>query len=214
MSEIDAAIGTVSNFIALGKELAKLPALVLPQYAPAAKDLYEICQKLLKANENLSRWFYRFRYFDFNNPNGRSEFLTAIKEYKNMKNGPEFQQLKFSCSDIGGIYYMNIESKIGKWFSDSHKMEEAKGVFARLTDADADMIAFVFDEVIGRLDAFLGKVENEVDLGNLDRAEELRLEFKSETKEIAQQLERFSDELSDLTINFAKIARVPITIGP
>ncbi len=121
--------------------------------------------------------------------------------------------MKFSCFDISSIYYRNISLKIGMWFSNQQKIEEAEGIFNRLTDADEDMVAFVFDIVIGRLDEFVDEVENEFDVGNLDRAEELRLEFKSETKEIAQQLEKFSGDLSDLTISFAKIARVPITLG-
>lgn len=137
MSGISSALGILSKFIDIGKKIAKLPAFVLPQYQSAATDLYQICQKLLKAN----------------------------------------------------------------------------GVFARLIQADAEMVAFVFDEVIGRLDSFVNTVENEVDTDNLDRAEELRLEFKSETKEMVRQLEKFSGELSDLTISFAKIARVPLMLG-
>jgi len=210
MSGISSALGVISKFIDIGKEIAKLPALFLPQYQSSATDLYEICQKLLKANENLSRWLHRFRYLDLSDRNATS---LAFQEYRSMKTGPEFQQMKFSCFDISSIYYRNISLKIGMWFSNQQKIEEAEGIFNRLTDADEDMVAFVFDIVIGRLDEFVDEVENEFDVGNLDRAEELRLEFKSETKEIAQQLEKFSGDLSDLTISFAKIARVPITLG-
>ena len=211
MLDLLASIETIDKFVGIAGELAKLPALVLPQYQLAAKDLYEICQKLLKANENLSRWLHRFRYLDLSSPGVPS---IAIQEYRTMKSGPEFQQLKFSCGDISKIYYKDISSKIGSWFSDRHKMEEAEGTFTKLTHADSEMVAFVFDEVIARLDTFVDKVENEVDTSNLDKAEELRLEFKSKTKEIAQQLEKFSNDLSELVINFAKIARVPITLGP
>ena len=45
------------------------------------------------------------------------------------------------------------------------------------------------------------------------RAEALRFKFKSETKEISQQLESLNGQLSDLVISFAKIAGVPITLG-
>ena len=51
-----------SGHLEIGKEISKLPALILPQYQLAATDLYKICQKLLMANENLSRWMHRFRW--------------------------------------------------------------------------------------------------------------------------------------------------------
>lgn len=63
-----AGIEIFQQFIELGKELAKLPVLVLPQYQPAATDLYEICKKILSANENMARWLHRFRYFNFQHP--------------------------------------------------------------------------------------------------------------------------------------------------
>lgn len=210
MSGISPALGVISKFIDIGKEIAKLPALVLPQYKSAATDFYQICQKLLKVNENLSRWLHRFRYLDLSDLNATS---LAFQEYRSKRPGPEFQQMKPSCYDISNIYYRDISSKIGLWFSNQQKREEAEGIFNRLTDADEDMVSFVFDIVISRLDKFVDEVENEFDVGNLNRAEELRLKFKSETKEIAQQLEKFSSDLSDLTISFAKIARVPITLG-
>ena len=130
-----------------------------------------------------------------------------------MKNGPEYQQLKFSCSDIGGVYYQHISSKIVDWFSCKQKKEEVEGIFASLTDADRDMVSFTYDEVIDRLDNFLTKVEQHVDSGVLDNAEEDRLKFKVDSKDITEALEKFSGELSDLVIKFAQIARVPVTIG-
>ncbi len=96
------------KFISIAKEIAKLLALVLLQYQAAAQDMYQICQKLLTANENLSRWLHSFIYFDFRQQNARTEFMKVLQEYKTMKNGPKYQQLKFSCSDIGGVYYQHI----------------------------------------------------------------------------------------------------------
>jgi hypothetical protein len=63
------------KFIGIAKEITKLPALVLPQYQAAAQDMYQICQKLLAANEHLSRWLYRFIYFDFRQQNARTKFM-------------------------------------------------------------------------------------------------------------------------------------------
>lgn len=82
------------------------------------------------------------------NQNPSSQFLKAIQEYKTMKAGPKLQKLKFSCHGIQGIYHQNIQSKIGTWFADQYKMEEAQGIFERLTDADRSMGSVVTDEFI------------------------------------------------------------------
>src|SRR6266498_2790658 len=93
------ALDVFDHFINIAKELAKLPQLVLPQYRAAAQDLYEISQKLLTANENLARWLYKFLYFDFRQPQeqARTQFFDLVRDYKTMKLGPEFRQLKISC---------------------------------------------------------------------------------------------------------------------
>ena len=115
------------KFISVAKELAKLPALVLPQYQTAAQDLYIITQKLLMANEYLSRWLYKFIYFNFRGSDPVSDFYDLVQDYKSMKNGPEFNQLKFSCQDISSIYYQNISSKLIDWFANKQKEEEVEG---------------------------------------------------------------------------------------
>lgn len=212
MAALKEGIEIIQQFIALGKELAKLPALVLPQYQPAAIDLYEICKKILGANENMARWLLRFRYFDFQSPNARSEFMNAVREYGALKTGASFKQLKFSCSDIAQIYYKNISSKLGSWFSDSQKFEEAAGIFAKLTDADRDMVSFAQEAILDNLDSFINKVERQVDAGNLNEAEELRLQFKNDTGVVVQFLENFGDNLSELVLEFARVARVPVTL--
>lgn len=212
MTTVKAALETVNTFISVAKDLAAFPALVLPQYQDSASDLYEISKKLLTANENLSRWLHRFLYFDFRHADARSRFLTAVQEYRIMKSGPEFQQLKFSCGDIGAVYYRNIQSKLGAWFSDQRKLEEAQGVFEKLTDADRDMVAFTYDFVVGKLDGFIDEAEQHVDLGNVDAAEEARLKFKVETREVVERLDKFGGELADLVVLFAGIAKVPITL--
>lgn len=213
MPGIGTSLEIFDKFIVIAKEIAKLPALVLPQYQEAARDMYRICQKLLLANENLSRWLLRFVYFDFRQQNGRGEFLRSLQEYRTMKSGPEYQQLKFSCSDISNVYYRQISSKIADWFSDKQKKEEIEGIFTSLASADSALVSFTYDEVIKRLDGFIVIVEQHVERGAIDNAEEERLKFKSDSRDIAGALEYFSGELSDLVIKFAQIARVPVTIG-
>jgi hypothetical protein len=212
MPSVKDGLDLIEQFISLGKELAKLPALVLPQYQPAAADLFEICKKILTANENLARWLHRFRYFDFSDPDARSKFLAAVQEYRSLRTGPAFQQLKFSCGDISQVYYRNISSKLGGWFSSSHKLEEAEGVFAKLTDADLEMVDFLQEHILKKLDGYLGETDTVIDIGNMENAEKLRLELKLDTGEVVQYLEKFSNELSDLVLEFGKIARVPLTL--
>ena len=54
MPSIKSSFEIFDKFTSIAKEIAKLPALVLPKYQAAAQDMYQICQKLLTANENLS----------------------------------------------------------------------------------------------------------------------------------------------------------------
>ena len=212
MPDIGATIGILNKFIDLGKELAKLPAMVLPQYQPFTKDMYKICQRILKSNENLMRWFNKFLYFDFLAANARGDFLQAKQEYDSMKIGPEFHQLKFSCHDIGNIYYQNIASKLGTWFADQRKLEEAEGIFQRLTDADSSMVDFITNEFINRLDQFITKAEQFIDVDDLNGAERQRLEFKRESAQIVQMIASMNNGLSELVMSFADIARIPITL--
>lgn len=212
MPSVKDGLNLIEQFISLGKEIAKLPALVLPQYQPAAADLFEICKKILTANENTARWLHRFRYFDFKHPDARSNFLAAVQEYRSLRSGPEFQQLKFSCGDISQIYYRNISSKLGGWFSDPYKLEEAEGTFSKLTDADLEMVDFLQEHIFRKLDEYLDRIEQVIDFGNMEETEKLRLELKSDTSEVVQYLEKFSSDLSDLVLDFGKIARVPLTL--
>ena len=141
-----------------------------------------------------------------------TEFFNLLQDYNSMKTGPEYRQLKFSCADIRNIYYQNISSKIGNWFTNKKKKDEVEGIFEELTNADGSMVTFTYDEVITKLDGFIAFSELQVNANNFDNAEEERLKFKASSKEITNVLEKFSGELSDLVIMFAQIARVPVTL--
>ena len=212
MPAIKPALETFDKFIEIAKELAKLPQLVLPQYQDAARDLYEIAQKLLTANENLSRWLYKFLYFDFRQSDARGKFLELLRDYKTMKQGPEFRQLKFSCGDIAAIYYRNIASKLGAWLSDQRKLEEAQGMFAALSDADRDLVSFTYDQVVKALDGAIADMERDVEASALDDAERRRLEAKAEMTDVTERLEAFAGALSELVLEFASVARAPVTL--
>lgn len=207
------ALDIFDKFIGIAKELAKLPQLVLPQYHAAALDLYEISQRLLASNENLSRWLYRFLYFDFGQQDARARFLDLVRDYRVMKQGPEFRQLKFSCGDIGSIYYRNVASKLGAWLADPIRREQAEGIFTALSDADSDLVAFTYDHVIKELDRVIEQMEKCVELGDVDGAEAIRLRAKSEMHDLTTHLESFAGALADLVISFANAARAPVTLA-
>jgi hypothetical protein len=212
MATVNEGIEATNNFIVLAKEIAKLPALILPQYKAAAKALYEICQKLLNANERTANLLYRFRSFDFRSPSARSEFLDACKEFNKMKTSGELNNLKFSCHDIRMIYRRDIQQKVGRWFTDPQKLEAAKGIFEQMGCADEDMVSFIVEKVVGRINAFIKEVDDLVGSNHLNEAEKYRLRFKTETGEIALNIEYFNNELSDLVMKFSEIAGVPLTL--
>ena len=183
MDPLTAGLGSINQFIRLANELAKLPALTQPQYRNAAKSLYQICQMLLEANENMARWLYKFLYFDFQQEGAGKDFNDLVAQYRTMKTGPELRQLKFRCGNIGYIYYEQIQSKLGRWFTRQGKREDAEKIFASLSTADAAMVDFISDEVIKQLDAFVSEAEEHVAANDMNAAEESRLRYKAESRE-------------------------------
>jgi hypothetical protein len=140
-------------------------------------------------------------------------FSELLIDYNSMKLGPELSKLKFSCADIGNIYYRNVSSKLGKWIADQAKLEQAQGGVTALTDADRNLVEFTYNSVIKDLDAAVADMERFVDVGDLAGAEARRLEAKAEMKETADRLQKFGGDLADLVLSFASLARVPVTLG-
>jgi hypothetical protein len=75
------------------------------------------------------------------------------------------------------------------------------------------MVAFTYDYVLAKLDYLVTQSEQLIDAGNMDAAEEIRLRCKSEMGPVTGRLEKFSGELADLVMQFARIARVPVTLS-
>jgi hypothetical protein len=213
LSEVKDALETLNSFITLSKEISKLPALILPQYQSAAKDLFQICQKILTANEKLTGYLHQFRDLDLRRPDAREKTSDIIREYKAMKISG-LNNLKFSCHDIGIIYSNNIKQKIGKWFSNQQKLEESQGIFEKLTQADTEMITFIVETVIKKIDEFANEIDGWSDQDLIHKAEASRIKFKTQTSQIAQNLEKFNNDLAELVMRFSEIAKTPITIGP
>lgn len=60
MPETVSALGILDKSISVTSEFARFPELLRRPYRSGAQDLPEICTVFLAANENLSRWLYRF----------------------------------------------------------------------------------------------------------------------------------------------------------
>jgi hypothetical protein len=215
MSIIDPgqALSTIDSFISVAKELAQFKASQEPQYENAVKDLIEICQKLLTANENLTRWLNKFLLFNFRDPAAYGNFLNLVAEYQTAKNSAEFRQFKFSCADIGIVYSRDIDSKLNGWFPNKQKEEQARQIFGRLISVDAGMVAFVYDYVVKNLDDIVKQMEMAVTTSTLDKAETIRLRAKTDMRPVTEKLEKFSNDLADVMLKFSTLAKVPLTLG-
>ena len=124
MLGIEKSLDILDKFIRISIEIAKLPTFVVCRYQAPSQNIDQIHQKpvrlivvarfikLVTPNINLSRWLYRFIYFDFRLQDALRKFMKVLQEYTTMKNRSEFQQLKSSCSDIGSVYYQHILSKL------------------------------------------------------------------------------------------------------
>ena len=208
------ALDSVDRFISVGGEIAKVPILAKPQYRPAAEDLYEIAQKLLVSNENMARWLNRFLQFDFRGPDARGRFLALVKDYRTTKAGPGFRNMKFNCGDIGLLYQRNIAKEMDTMFpQDPQAASEAERAFNGLSNADDDMVAFIYDTVVGEIDRFVSAAEQDVDRSDLNAAEARRLQFKVASAELSERLERLGSGLSDLVLQYARLAERPVTLG-
>lgn len=75
-----------------------------------------------------------------------------------------------------------MNQKIGEWIENDKKRDEVKQIFDALSNADNDMAVFTYEHVMGRLDKFVDKAEQNVDSGDMDSAEQARLKFKTEKK--------------------------------
>jgi hypothetical protein len=213
-SEAQRALDSVDRFVKVGDAIAKIPILAMPEYRGAAEDLYQIAQKLLVANENMARWLNRFLYFDFRAADSREQFLNLVLDYRTTKTGPGFQEMKFRCGDIGLIYEENIAGKIDEMFShDRQAGEEARHAFWDLSNADEDMVAFIYEKVIGDIDRFVSDAERHVNNSQANLAEARRLQFKVDSADLSERLERLGGALSDLVLQYARVAKRSVTLA-
>ena len=207
------ALDRIDRFIQVASSIARLPLLQKAEYRPAAEDLYLIAQKLLVSNENMARWLNLFLQFDFRQADARGQFMNLAGSYATAKSGQAFHDMKFNCGDSGMIYYRNIDAKVPQMYAEDRKAADAARVaFADLSNADNDMVAFIYDTVVSGIDGLVDRTEAHLENSDVNAAEAERLRFKVDTRDLSARLIRFANELSDLVLTFAGLARRPVTL--
>src|SRR5262245_5100551 len=95
-SKTDIGLGVVEKLINLLKPLI---GFAIPDFRECARGFEAICKKLLDANENVARWINKFRDFDVTHPNVVEEFRKLAADYRSLKTGQRYQELKFDCGE-------------------------------------------------------------------------------------------------------------------
>ena len=188
--------------------------MTAPRYTHAAQGLADVVRLLLDANENMARWLNQFTYFDLRAENARTRFLDLAAEYNTAKAGPRLREMKWPCGDIRRIYKQHIRPSMSDLLvqteSVSVRLDKA---FSELGTADDDMVAFIYDTVVGGIDRFLREAEPAVDAGDIDTAERARLEFKVRARQLSERLERLSGGLAELRLQYSSLAGIAVTLS-
>ena len=207
------AVETINSFIRIGETIEKLPQLTLPQYQQAALELAKISFKISKAIEIAVSWITCVSTFQFiRDPSvAKDQFYQLAGKYKSLRAGDTFKKLDFACGDIASIYNGQLQNSLDMIFADRSGSERdgVKAIFVNLSNADNDMRAFVSEQIVGRLDSFVRDIEGilpdnaYVDLAKIKEAENKKLEFTRDSRDILKELTQMNDALNDLVIKFA-----------
>lgn len=196
--------------------LKPIASLVMRDYRAAAKGFQRICEALLDANANLSRWINDFRDFDVRRPDSKDMFAQLAKRYDELKTGAGYQALKFRCNDIGNVYYSEIRGKLQDQTNDrfkalfaGDKLAQAEQVFADLTHADGDMVAFIHETVFKALDEVCTPMRTALALDDRAAAQVAQTAFIIRSETFVNQLQVHGDALSELVREFSGLASRP-----
>jgi hypothetical protein len=210
----DEGIEIINSFIKISESIEKLPRLTLPEYRNAARDLAKICYKILNATKIAISWFNCFSNFQFiGDPVVTiSNYQNLVGRYRQLKFTGTFRKLDLVCGDIRTIYTNNLERTLNELFSDElrSKKDDVRGIFEGLSSLDNNMVAFVSKYIVSRLDNFTDSICKTLadgtyysDVDRLKVAEQRKLEFNRESRDILNQLTQINDSLIDLVIKFA-----------
>lgn len=203
MAKVNEALDTSEKLVQLLRGLA---GVVRPEYLEAVPDLQEVCKKLLDANESLVRWISSFRDFDIKAPEATERFKKLAANYKALKTGKRYKELKFDCGEIQMIYQLRLHGKLRDIFS-GEKLQKAERVFEKLSTADAELVRFVHMDIFGQLDSIRARMEAALNNHDSAAAETARLEFKVSSDPLIRRLQNIGDRLADLILEYQNIAQ-------
>jgi hypothetical protein len=208
------ALDDIDAFIRAGHELAALEILAEVEFRPAASALCDVAQELMASNEYMAGWLNRFRYFDFKQDGWKGEFKELLKEYDTTKSSPHgFNRMKFRCAEIWTIYQRDIEATLGGLPPENQDLaKEVRRVCYGLGESDDRMVAFIYQKVLSSVDAFRESAEASLNRSDLNGAETARLHFSVASKDLSTRLVLFANDLSDLVLTYARIARRPVIL--
>ena len=211
-SDSQHALDSIDHFIGVARRISGAPALA--DRPGAAEDLYIIAGKLLKANENMTRWLHRFLLFDFRGRDARSRFLSLLEEYRTTKAGPGFHDMKYSCGDIFLIYERNIKGDIPTLFPD----DAEKRATSRQRSMSWQTPTQTWSPSSTRLWSVRSMRSSETLKTNWTGPTSMprrsgACRFKVDSASLTGRLERFASELSDLVLTYARLARRPVTLS-
>jgi hypothetical protein len=196
--------------------LKQIAGLVMRDYRAAAQGLRRICEALLEANGNLSRWINEFRDFDVRWRDSKEKFADLASRYEQLKTGKGYQELKFRCGDIGYVYNVEVRGKLQDRFGDrfrtlfpGDKFAQAEGIFTALTDADGVMVEFIHKAVFSALDEVCAPMRKALDRGDLKAAQAAQAAFIQRSEDFAKRLQEYGDGLSGLVREFSELSSRP-----
>jgi len=207
-------LDAVGEFVdVLGGVTRRSNPVIDSYYKAAVADLRQVATSLLTSTVNVATWLHRFRDFDFRQENASREFNKLKGEFRAKRIGVGFKDMKWACGDIASIYEDRLKGKLGPLFGHDDRALEAERIFGKLGTADSDMLAYIDDVILLGIEKFITDVEVELGNDGLSAAQRRRLQFETDTSELSNRLEQFSDELSNLVLQFGRIARAPITLS-
>lgn len=200
--QADKALGAMEKLTRL---LSPIVRLAIPDYQLCARDLEDICKRLLDGNENVVRWMNRFRNFDFSQPNADFHFRKLADEYREVKAGRRYQELKFDCREIETIYHSNVSGRIRELFGRA-RYEEAASIVDSICVADASMVQFVHSGIFESLDQACREIEQALDKSSIDAAEVARLKYKVNSNDLYERILHLGNELTENVLKFKNLA--------
>lgn len=198
MESVKTGIEMIQSLVDLLKSIKES---IIPNYKETSKDLQEVLERIISANEKLLKWIYKFTDFDFEQENAKKVYHEFYHSYQAIKQGKRYYELKFNCAEIDSIYNSRIKGKLGNFFA-GHKLKKAEKIFHDLSVADAHMVNYLLTTVFDGLDGSTSIIKGHIDNGEMEKAETEKLRLKSRMNPTISELQKINSEMTNLILTF------------